>query len=85
MANGLNVNLLLGHSKGNFITEKDGIPLVRVGFPIHDRVGAQRKVYVGYKGSINFLDRITNKLLANKYGTYREDMFDEFYPRKERG
>ncbi|GAB6098735.1 hypothetical protein JCM16358_06140 [Halanaerocella petrolearia] len=78
-ANKLDVNLLLGHSGGNFITEKDGIPLVRIGFPIHDRIGAQRKRYVGYDGSMSFLDRITNTILEQKYSSYREDMFEKYF------
>ncbi|OCL27249.1 nitrogenase [Orenia metallireducens] len=77
--NKLDVNILIGHSDGNFITEKDGIPLVRIGFPIHDRMGAQRRVYVGYDGSVNFLDKITNTLLERKHSSYREDMYDKYF------
>jgi nitrogenase molybdenum-iron protein alpha/beta subunit len=35
------VNLLIGNSDGRRISEKLGIPLVRRGFPIHDRMGGQ--------------------------------------------
>ncbi|PRX30418.1 nitrogenase molybdenum-iron protein NifN [Orenia metallireducens] len=77
--NKLDVNILIGHSDGKFITERDGIPLVRVGFPIHDRVGGQRKVTIGYDGSVNFLDEITNTLLDRKYSSYREDMYDKHF------
>ncbi|TDX52703.1 nitrogenase component 1 [Orenia marismortui] len=77
--NKLGVNILIGHSDGKFITEKDGIPLVRVGFPIHDRMGAQRKVNVAYDGSVSLLDQITNTLLESKYSSYREDMYDEYF------
>ena len=81
--NRFEVNILIGHSDGKFITEKDGIPLVRVGFPVHDRVGAQRKVFVGYTGSMSFIDRITNALLEQKYSSYRSDMFEKYFPGKE--
>jgi nitrogenase molybdenum-iron protein NifN len=40
-----------------------GIPLVRVGFPIHDRVGAQRILSLGYLGTMSMLDRVTNTIL----------------------
>ncbi|MFZ5965693.1 MAG: nitrogenase component 1 [Bacillota bacterium] len=73
------VNILIGHSDGRFIEEKDHIPLVRVGFPVHDRVGAQRKVFVGYKGSTELLDEVTNTLLANKYNTFKTRMFREYF------
>jgi len=77
--NKLDVNILIGHSDGKFITERDGIPLVRVGFPIHDRVGGQRKVSIGYDGSVNFLDEITNTLLEQKYSDYRERMYQKHF------
>ena len=32
-------NIAIGHSDGRYLTEREGIPLVRTGFPIHDRVG----------------------------------------------
>ena len=75
----LGVNILIGNSDGKFITEKDGIPLVRVGFPVHDRIGAQRQLFVGYEGSMRFLDEITNTLLDNKHSTFREKRFKEHF------
>lgn len=78
-AQGLNANILLGNSDGKVITEKTGIPLVRMGFPIHDRVGGQRLVYTGYNGTLRLLDEITNTLLEKKYEKYRKSMFDKYY------
>jgi len=78
-ANELDANILIGNSDGKVITEKDGIPLVRVGFPVHDRVGAQRQVYTGYNGTLRLLDDITNTLIENKYNNYRKDMFDKHF------
>ncbi|WP_434577423.1 nitrogenase component 1 [Thermoanaerobacterium thermosaccharolyticum] len=73
------VNIAIGPSDGKYLTEKGGIPLVRIGFPILDRVGGQRILSVGYIGTLNFLDRITNTLLENKYKTYRKDMYEKYY------
>lgn len=73
------VNIAIGPSDGKYLTEKGGIPLVRIGFPILDRVGGQRILSVGYTGTLNFLDRITNTLLENKYKTYRKDMYEKYY------
>lgn len=75
----LGVNILIGNSDGNYITEKEGIPLVRIGFPIHDRIGAQRQLNVGYQGSMSFLDKITNTLLEHKHNNYRENMYQKYY------
>lgn len=66
------VNLAIGHSGGKFFTERHGIPVVRMGFPIHDRIGGQRILSVGYAGTLAFLDRLTNSLLEAKYATYRD-------------
>jgi nitrogenase molybdenum-iron protein NifN len=55
--------ILIGNSNGRYIAKKCGIPLVRVGLPIHDRVGAQRILTIGYRGALELLDRITNAVL----------------------
>jgi nitrogenase molybdenum-iron protein NifN len=73
------VNIAIGPSDGRYLTEKGDIPLVRLGFPIHDRVGGQRLLSVGYTGTMMLLDRITNTLLENKYKSYRSSMYEEFY------
>lgn len=80
-----NANILIGSSDGKVIMEKEGIPLVRYGFPVHDRVGGQRITYTGYNGSLKLLDVITNTLLENKYGNYRQRMFDQYYGDKKGG
>jgi nitrogenase molybdenum-iron protein NifN len=64
-------NIGVGHSGGKFLTERRGIPVVRVGFPIHDRTGGQRILSAGYTGTLAFLDRFTNTLLEAKYVSYR--------------
>lgn len=65
------VNIAVGHSGGKFLTERQSIPVVRVGFPVHDRTGGQRILSVGYAGTLAFLDRFTNTLLEAKYASYR--------------
>ena len=77
----IQANIAIGHSDGRYLTEKEGIPLVRIGFPIHDRVGGQRLLSVGYTGTAMFLDRLTNTLLENKYKNYRRSMYDKYYSR----
>lgn len=73
------VNLAIGNSDGRILTEREGIPLVRLGFPIHDRIGGQRILSVGYTGTIMLLDSITNTLLASKSASYRSDLYRQFY------
>ncbi|WHH56961.1 nitrogenase cofactor biosynthesis protein NifB [Petroclostridium sp. X23] len=75
----LKANILIGNSDGKWIEEKEGIPLVRIGFPVHDRIGAQRKINIGYYGSMRFLDEITNTILEKKESTYRKRMYKKYY------
>jgi nitrogenase molybdenum-iron protein NifN len=59
----LKPDLVIGNSKGYYLSRRLGVPLVRVGFPIHDRVGGQRLLHVGYKGAQQLFDRIANALI----------------------
>lgn len=74
------VNIAIGPSDGRYLTEQEGIPLVRLGFPILDRVGGQRLLSVGYTGTALFLDRVTNTLLESKYSRYRRSIYEQYYP-----
>jgi nitrogenase molybdenum-iron protein NifN len=58
--------LIIGHSKGYSLARKLGIPLVRVGFPIHDRLGGSRILHVGYQGAQALFDRIANTLIEHR-------------------
>lgn len=62
----LKPDLILGSSKAYPLARELNIPLVRLGFPIHDRIGAQRILTVGYKGTIELFDRIVNAVLESR-------------------
>jgi nitrogenase molybdenum-iron protein NifN len=66
MTDELKPDLMIGNSKGYYIARRLGIPLVRVGFPVHDRFGAQRHQHLCYAGTQQLLDRITNALIEFK-------------------
>ncbi len=72
-------NLLIGPSDGAFMTEKYRIPLIRAGFPVHDRMGMQRRVYIGYEGSMNLMDILTNTLLEMKHASFRKTLYKQYY------
>jgi nitrogenase molybdenum-iron protein NifN len=59
-------DLLLGSSKGYRLARALGVPLVRVGFPIHDRIGAGRLLHVGYRGTAALFDTLVNTVLERK-------------------
>ncbi|MBC7359406.1 MAG: nitrogenase [Desulfacinum sp.] len=62
----LRPDLLIGHSKGYPAARRLGIPLIRVGFPVHDRFGAQRLLHVGYRGALRLLDQIVNTIFERR-------------------
>ena len=63
-AAGQRLDLAIGNSKGYGLSRKLQIPLVRVGFPIHDRVDGPRLLHVGYRGAQQLFDRIVNAVIA---------------------
>lgn len=75
-------NIGIGHSGGKYLTEHQDIPVVRVGYPIHDRIGGQRILSVGYTGTLSFLDRFSNAILEKKYGSYRQLRKEEMLMRR---
>jgi nitrogenase molybdenum-iron protein NifN len=66
IADKLDADLLIGNSKGYYIARRLEIPLVRSGFPIHDRIGAQRIKHLCYQGTQQLFDRIVNALIEYK-------------------
>lgn len=66
LAPDLRPDFLIGNSKGYKIARSLDVPLVRVGFPIHDRVGGQRILHLGYRGAQELYDSIVNALLEKK-------------------
>ncbi len=70
----LKPDLILGNSKGAKISRKLNIPLVRIGFPVHDRIGAARLLHIGYRGTQQLFDRVVNALIE-----YKQDHSDVGY------
>ena len=62
----LKPDFLIGSSKGYKIARSLKVPLIRVGFPIHDRIGGQRVLHFGYRGAQELYDTIINSLLEAK-------------------
>ncbi|CUH97713.1 Nitrogenase iron-iron protein beta chain [Propionispora sp. 2/2-37] len=62
---GLELDLILGHSKGRFISIDYNIPMVRVGFPTYDRAGLYRHSVVGYEGAMLLAEAMANTLFTD--------------------
>jgi len=65
------VDLILGNSKGVEIAKDAAVPLVRIGFPVYDRVGGFRRPILGYRGALNLMDQIINSILDYNYPSDR--------------
>jgi len=71
--NELELDLILGHSKGRFTSIDHKIPMVRVGFPTYDRAGMFRHPVVGYAGAIWLAEEMANALFTDmEYKNTRE-------------
>jgi len=62
---GLELDLILGHSKGRFVAIDNDIPMLRVGFPTYDRAGQHRHPVVGYAGAIWLAEQMANVIFTD--------------------
>jgi nitrogenase molybdenum-iron protein NifN len=70
LARDLEPDFIMGHSKGLYLSRELKIPLVRCGFPIHDRIGGQRILHLGYAGTLNLFDLVCNSLMEAKQNRF---------------
>jgi nitrogenase molybdenum-iron protein NifN len=59
-------DFLIGNSKGYRLSRELKKPLIRVGFPIHDRLGGRRIVHIGYRGAQQLFDTISNTIIESR-------------------
>ncbi len=65
-AKDLSPDFVMGSSKGFYLAKNLEIPLIRCGFPIHDRMGGHRILHLGYRGTLNLFDLVCNTLMQIK-------------------
>lgn len=70
------VDMLIGDSHGKYDAREANIPLVRIGFPITDRVNLHRYPIIGYSGVINLITMIANTFLEEKDRNSSEAFFE---------
>ena len=61
----LKPDIVIGNSKGYYLARKLGLPMVRCGFPVHDRIGGHRILHLGYRGTLNLFERICNAFMES--------------------
>jgi nitrogenase molybdenum-iron protein beta chain len=69
-------DLLFGNTYVKYIARDEDIPLVRVGFPIYDRVGHQYFPITGYRGALRLLEKITTAILDRQDRDAPEESFE---------
>jgi nitrogenase molybdenum-iron protein beta chain len=70
------VDAMIGDTHGKFAARDAKIPLIRVGFPIIDRVNLHRYPVIGYQGALNMLTFIANKFLDITDETCEDQRFE---------
>ena len=60
-----NCDLLVTHSHGRQAAERLHKPLLRIGFPVFDRIGNAHRRMVGYRGTMDLIFSIANLMLEN--------------------
>ena len=58
-------DLLITHAHGRQASERLGKPVLRIGFPVFDRIGNAHKRMVGYRGTMDFIFEFATTMLAN--------------------
>ncbi|MCK9215732.1 MAG: nitrogenase iron-molybdenum cofactor biosynthesis protein NifN, partial [Rhodoferax sp.] len=56
-------DLLITHSHGRQAAERLGKPLLRIGFPVFDRIGNAHRCQVGYRGTMALIFDIANLMI----------------------
>ncbi len=70
------VDLIIGNTYGKYISRDEGIPFVRMGFPIVDRIGHSYFPTIGYLGGIRILEKILGVLMDKQDATAPEESFE---------
>jgi nitrogenase molybdenum-iron protein beta chain len=69
----LELDLILGHSKGRYVSIDNKVPMLRVGFPTYDRAGIYRHPILGYAGATWLAEQMANTLFVDmEYKGVRE-------------
>ncbi len=70
------VDLILGNSYAKYIAHDEDIPLVRIGFPIYDRIGHQYFPTIGYRGALRLVERMLSAIMDKYDKTIPEEKFE---------
>jgi nitrogenase molybdenum-iron protein beta chain len=69
-------DLIFGNTYAKYIARDEDIPLIRMGFPIYDRVGHQYFPLVGYRGALRLVEKILTAVLDRQDRDAPEESFE---------
>lgn len=69
-------DLIFGNTYAKYMARDEDIPLIRMGFPIYDRVGHQYFPIVGYRGALRLLEKILTAILDRQDRDVPEENFE---------
>jgi nitrogenase molybdenum-iron protein beta chain len=69
-------DVIFGNTYAKYIARDEDIPLVRMGFPIYDRVGHQYFPITGYRGALRLLEKILDAFLTRQDRDAPEESFE---------
>jgi len=69
----IELDLIMGHSKGRFVAIDYNIPMVRVGFPTFDRAGLYRHPVIGYNGALWLAETVANTLFTDMENKHKKE------------
>ena len=69
-------DLIFGNTYAKYIARDEDIPLIRIGFPIYDRVGHQYMPIMGYKGGLRLLEKILSAVMDRQDRDAPEERYE---------
>ncbi len=70
------VDIIFGNTYAKYIARDEDIPLIRIGFPIYDRVGHQYFPVTGYRGALRLMERMLNAIMDRQDRDAPEESFE---------
>jgi nitrogenase molybdenum-iron protein NifN len=66
-------DLLITHAHGRQMAQRLAIPLLRMGIPVFDRLGAAHRLSIGYQGSRDFIFEVANLLIEHGHEPHPDE------------
>jgi len=69
-------DLVFGNTYCKYICRDEDIPLIRIGFPIYDRVGHSYFPVTGYRGGLRLLEKVLDAVMDRQDRDAKEEKFE---------